>query len=386
MPRIAVFPDGPLSWYVRKGEIKAGYYNPADLFDRVLIVSPALEEAPLDKIRTMGGDATVTLHPSGWMSRWSKRRFLDLRGFLEGELDRLMPVLADFRPDAIRGYSPQIQSWLAVHAAERLGVPAVVSLHADFDRDIRARLLHDRQWRPFVAQTILGRVVEPDVLRRADAVICVYRFIRRYAEKKGARRVEVIHNRVDTDRFRPAAHRPDRPFTVLIVSRLDPDRDPSNVVRAMASLSGRLRIVGDGPLAGAIRRLGDRLGMGARLEMSPAVPHGEIDHEYRNADAYAASNQHGGVTIPVLEAMASGLPVVAARTASDPFPDLVSEVGIFVDNTAEGFARALRQLQEDPGLRARLGASGRALMERMGANAMAPREAHLYRELMASKT
>lgn len=384
MPRIAVFPDGPLANTVRKGEVKAGYYNPADLFDRVMIVDPTAEDIPVERIRAMGGAAEVTFHPSGWKSRFSWRHALRLRRFLEAELDALMPALSAFRPDVVRGYSSQMQSWLAVHAAARLGIPSVVSLHADLDRDVRGLQLRDRRWLVLLKNSVLGLLVEPDVIGSADAVICAYRFLTAYATKKGARRIEVIYNRVDTDRFRPGPDRASAPFTVLVVSRLDPDKDPSNVLRAMAAVDGRLRIIGDGVLAGQLRREAAALGMTDRVELIPSVPHSRIDEEYRKADAYAAAYRVGGVSIPVLEAMASGLPVVAARTSWEPTPELVSEVGLIVDNDAASFAGALRRLKEDRVLRDRLGRMGRELVSRIDARAMAEREAALYRELIAA--
>lgn len=385
MASLVVFPDAPLLTTLKKGEVKAGYYNPDNLFDRVLVVSPADEVVPADRIRAMVGKAELSFYASGWTSRFSMRTFPALRGFLRTELERMLPTLRAFAPDATRGYGPQIPSWFAVHAAKQLGIPSVVSLHADYDRDVRGLLLRDRRWRPFVAHTLLKYLVEADVITNADAIICVYRFIIPYAEKRKAHRIEVIYNRVDTNRFRLAASRAGQPFTVLIVSRLDIDKDPSNVVRAMASTEGRLRIVGDGPLGTSLRDLAASLGIADRVEFVPTIHHSGIHEAYRDADVYAAVYRLGGVSIPALEAMASGLPVVAARTEWEPAPELVSDVGMVVDNTPQGFAAAFGTLRDDAERRAALGRQGRELLTNISGVEMGKREAALYQELIARK-
>src|SRR5207249_7890024 len=109
----------------------------------------------------------------------------------------------------------------------------------------------------------------------ATVVVCAYRFLTEYARRHGARRIEVIYNRVDTRRFAPRRS-PDGPFTVITVGRLDPDKNPTNIIRAMTRVDGRLLVVGDGVLSQDLRALVGSIGISDRVDFRPMVPHGQI--------------------------------------------------------------------------------------------------------------
>jgi glycosyltransferase involved in cell wall biosynthesis len=379
-----VFPLNPLAATVRKGEVKDRYFNPSSYFGAVLIVDPGSQVAN-EAVASTVGSARLEIVGSEWSNRLSWRRFGRLSAFLDDELERLMPRLQTFGPDATRGYGPQISGWLAVRASQRLGVPSVISLHADYDRDVRALLLQDGNYRRWLANLMLDRVVERETVAHATVVICAYRFLIPYAQRRAARRIEVIYNRVDTRRFAPHAP-PVGPFSVLTVGRLDPDKDPSNIIRAMTRVDGRLMVVGDGVLGPRLRELTRSLGLEAHVEFRPVVPHARVHEVYASAHVYATAYRLGGVAIPVLEAMASGLPVVAARSQWEPDPEIVGEVGLPVDNDPAAFAEALERLRGDPSLRTSLAERGRRRALDLDGAKMEEREAALYRELIGDRT
>src|SRR2546428_10917495 len=150
----------PLGASLRKGEIKARYFNPNDLFDAVQIVCPGSDEIAEEHLQTTVGAAKIDLLITGWLDRMSWRQFARLRAFLGDELERMLPRIKAAQPDVVRSYSTQMQGWLAVHAAKRLGVPSVISVHADYDRDVRQLLLRSGKLRAFAANEILARLVE----------------------------------------------------------------------------------------------------------------------------------------------------------------------------------------------------------------------------------
>ena len=381
--RLTVFPADPVSAYVAKGELKPRYFNPQGLFGSLQVISPVSVEADLHHIQFLAGAADVDLVTSGWLDRMSWRRFAGLRRFLDREFERVFPRVATFDPQVVRAYTPQLQGWLAMKCAQRLRVPLVVSVHANFDYDVRADALRRREFRLYASNWLQERLVERDTLRSADLVIAAYEWPARYARRMGARRVEVVYNRVDTTRFEPSSARPPSRFTVLSVGRLLPERNPQALVRAMVGFDGDLHLVGDGPLLGPLRRLARSLGVADRVRFTPRVPNAEIHHTYAQAHAYAHATRYGGVHIPIIEAMAAGLPLVVPQPRWEASPELVSDIALVVPNEPAGFRDAFLCLKRDEPLRRELGERGRRRALEVDGSKMEAREAELYRSLFA---
>jgi len=174
----------------------------------------------------------------------------------------------------------------------------------------------------------------------------------------------------------------------VTVARLRPPKDVMTLVRAIALLppgSARATVVGDGPeradLAEEVRRLGVEGAVdlvGEREDVADLLA---------AADVFALPTLSEGLPMSVLEAMAAGLPVVAA--AAGGVPELVEDgqTGILVPpGRPDALAAALGRLAADPALRRRLGGAGRRRAE-AHFDIEACRRAHvdLYRELLAAR-
>ena len=113
------------------------------------------------------------------------------------------------------------------------------------------------------------------------------------------------------------------------------------------------------------------------------MPNSEIQTYYQQADVVAMATHHEGFCIPVLEAMAAGLPVVASSTA--PIPEVLGGTGLIVNNEPAAFTQALASLQQDPEHCRALGAAARKRAEDLDGKLMEQREARLYEVLMDCK-
>jgi rhamnosyl/mannosyltransferase len=159
------------------------------------------------------------------------------------------------------------------------------------------------------------------------------------------------------------------------------------LVRAMRGVDGRLLIAGDGPLRGVLERTAAELGLGDRVTLLGAVP--DLRPYYHAADVFALPSvaRSEAFGIVQMEAMACGLPVV--NTALDtgvPFvsPDGVTGVTI-PPADPDALADVLTRLLDDPALRARLGAAGRARVAgELSAGTMARRTLDLYRAVASA--
>ena len=119
-------------------------------------------------------------------------------------------------------------------------------------------------------------------------------------------------------------------------------------------------------LAGVDRGVGDRLAALAADKGGPdaiirlgAVPESTLRALYHGAAALVYPSRYEGFGLPLVEAMASGTPVLASRAAS--IPEVVGESGILLDpDEPQRWADAIVQVMTDPMLRARLRTAGRA--------------------------
>ncbi len=175
-----------------------------------------------------------------------------------------------------------------------------------------------------------------------------------------ARKLQVICNGVDTARFHVAADTDAHTaLTFIAVGRLQPVKDPLNVLQAFARICRlrpqadlRLRVLGDGPLLDDCRRYCEAQQLGDRVEL-PGASH-DVAGELRRADVFVLGSQAEGISNTVLEAMASGLPVVATRVGGNSELVAENETGFLVpahDHAA--LAAAMLRYVDDPVLRQR---------------------------------
>ena len=113
------------------------------------------------------------------------------------------------------------------------------------------------------------------------------------------------------------------------------------------------------------------------------MPNSEIQTYYQQADVVAMATHHEGFCIPVLEAMAAGLPVVASFTAL--IPEVLGGTGLIVNNEPAAFAQVLASLRKDPEHCRALGAEARKHAEDLDGKFMEQREAKLCEVLMDRK-
>lgn len=380
MRRLCVFPNDPLEAYLRKGEVKNRYFNPCNLFDEVHAITLAERDIDPTAVQEVAGTARLFIHAVGDISLRTLPRLTAYR-------QRVLEVLGRIRPNVIRAYNPLFAGWLAVSCAKALNVPSVVSIHGNYDKDVRrlywleGRLLH------FLKYSMFAFTTEPYVLRSADKVIGAYEFPVEYARRYGARDVTVIYNRVDLERFAPVPKDDSSgALRILTVGRLDPEKNHACLIRSLASSSGlRLRIIGDGKQYATLSRLTQRLKLEDRVEFIRSVPHREIHREFQQADVFAVATRYGGIHIPVLEAMAQGLPVVVPKPRWEHEPELVAGSALVVENTPDAFRQAFLRLRDDAALRFKLGALARQRILPLGGAVMEMRERQVYEEVLAQR-
>jgi glycosyltransferase involved in cell wall biosynthesis len=244
-------------------------------------------------------------------------------------------------------------------ACTRLRLPLIVHFHGF---DVHSRGVLERHGDRY-----------PALFEKAAALIGVSRPMCDALEALGAPPGKVHHlpNGVDAERFSGAA--PDRAEPVfLAVGRFVEKKAPQLTIAAFASLHSRrtgaqLRMIGSGDLLNACEDLAVGLGLREAVSFLGAQPHDVVAEEMQRARAFvqhsivAADGDSEGMPVAILEACASGVPVVSTRHAGIPEVVVDGETGFLVaERDVEAMASRMEQLVDDPALAASLGRAGRA--------------------------
>jgi glycosyltransferase involved in cell wall biosynthesis len=153
---------------------------------------------------------------------------------------------------------------------------------------------------------------------------------------------------------------PDGAFVIGIVARLSPVKNHSLLISAAAHLERRIHLVlvGDGPSRAALEKLAQQMGLADRVHFAGEVVSRENLHQYFDVSVLCSTSE--GFPNSVLEAMAAARPVIATPVGGVTEAITDGSTGILVSvNDLEGLVHALRRLQSDTHLRAKLGDAAR---------------------------
>jgi colanic acid/amylovoran biosynthesis glycosyltransferase len=184
-------------------------------------------------------------------------------------------------------------------------------------------------------------------------------------------KVEVIHCGIDPATFRPAQRPTDGPLRIIAIGTLHEVKGQIHLIEACRLLAERglaftCRFIGDGPDRQALERRVAELDLGDRVTFPGRLTSDAVAAALAEADVLAAPSvptrggKREGIPVVLMEAMATGLPVIASRLSG--IPELVTDGvdGLLVPPGEDvALADALARLAEDPALRAQLGAAGR---------------------------
>jgi len=214
-----------------------------------------------------------------------------------------------------------------------------------------------------------ARLVMRVAMGPADRVVAVWEAgCRALADVLGPQRVSLVDNGVDTDRFRPATPA-DRVPRVLYVGLLTARKGVLDLVSASRMLADEgleheLLLLGGNPDEGPHAAEPVRAAAAGRATLLGTRPPDQMPAAYAEGDVFCLPSWWEAMPLAVLEAMASGLPVVATD---------VGDVARLVEDGVSGYvvparspqqlAGALRKLLDDPDLRRRMGQAGRRRAE-----------------------
>jgi glycosyltransferase involved in cell wall biosynthesis len=290
-------------------------------------------------------------------SRWSNLYL----AFIPRQL-QIAKLVREIRPDLIHAH------FIAKYGFHLPGIrfrPTIVSAWGD---DIlilprKSRLIHHFTKKVLTSSSLIYAVSQ-DIRSRIIADFGI-----------PAHRVRFLPFGIDTDLFTTgeAPENRDDPTIRLFSNRgFFPVYDNETLIRGFAkACSGdpRLHLIlkGEGPDEQKIRELAEDLRVTDRITFRKKTAYSEVPRDYRNADIFITTSVSDGTPVSVLEAMASGLPVIATSVGGIPEWVVDSVTGLLIETgSPDQVAAAILTLARDPELRKHLGAAARETVVKNG--------------------
>ncbi|MFF5259030.1 glycosyltransferase family 4 protein [Actinomadura viridis] len=249
----------------------------------------------------------------------------------------------------------------------RLDLPLVTSIHHPISVDRRIELeaarglrqrLGKRRWYGFVAmQAQVARRIGPVLTVSESSKVDIVKDF-----KVDPRDIEILPLGVDTRIFHPRGER--TPGRIVAMASADaPIKGVDVLLRAVAKVATErdVHVVvvsrprEDGPTARLVRELA----LGDRVRFVNGVGDQELGELLASAEIAVVPSRYEGFSLPAVEHMASGTPLVASRAGA--LPEVVGDAGVLVPpGDVEELAATLRRLHDSPDERARMGEAGLA--------------------------
>lgn len=280
---------------------------------------------------------------------------------------KVAQILAKEQPDIIELASPYILPWSAFHHRRRTGCPVVGYYHADFpDAYVGAPVASVWGRGAGAAAQRAAEWYARQIYGRCDLTVTASPTFRRRLEELGVPRVEEVTLGVDLETFHPSRRDPrawhgvfegipDGP-TLIYCGRIDREKQVEVLVEAFkrlpVGLGARLCLMGEGPLRPTLTEQAKSIpGLAVRTYEPDRM---SLARLMASADLYVTAGPYETFGLSVLEAQASGLPVVGV--AAGALPDRVpAGLGALVPvGDAAAMAAAITdQLAWDPRARGR---------------------------------
>ncbi len=253
------------------------------------------------------------------------------------------------KPDIILAHSSIWAGLVAAFIREKYEVPYVITEHRSrfIYNTEEAMRMFDPWFFPYLQEAFEGA---EKVITVSDAL---QPFIKQIAPGSATNLLS-IPNMVDIDFFVPASiPLPLKPFYFFSLANLIPLKGMDTLIEAFSMLAGkqkedfRLIIGGDGPERGKLEQLVERKSLAAKITFKGKLNRDQVASCMQSAHAFVLASQFEAFGVVFIEAMASGLPVIATR-AGGPESFIRESEGLLADpQNPEALALAMERLFEN---------------------------------------
>jgi len=311
---------------------------------------------------------------------------------------KVKKVIIEFNPDIVHVHHPFLLSSVAIMYGKKLGIPKILTLHTQYEQyayyvsPIPERVTHEA-----IKMIISNLAYKTDCITTPSA--SMKELIKGYGIKN---RIEVIPNAIHLISFREDdelkraeikkrynLNEDDK--IILFAGRVASEKSIDKIIKALAIIKKRsfgkekLLIVGDGTAMGELKQLARTLKVEEDVIFVGTVSYEEIKHYYKMAYVFTIASTTETFGIVTIEALASGVPVLAIKApgAVDILTDDLD--GLLVDNDVDKFANALEKIIREPELRERLSKGALKTSENYSIDKISESMLNLYQEVIEIK-
>ncbi|MCL1471754.1 glycosyltransferase family 4 protein [Argonema antarcticum] len=321
------------------------------------------------------GDKVLIFSPDYGVPEYKGAKIYGVPGFplpMYPELKMAVPrpaighALEEWKPDIIHVVNPAILGLAGLFYGKMLKIPLVASYHTHLPQYLQHYGLG-------MLEGLLWELLK-SAHNQADLNLCTSMAMVQELRSHGIERVDLWQRGVDTELFHPdlasremrshlSQGHPDSPL-LLYVGRLGAEKEIDRIKPVLEAIpDARLALVGDGPNREAL----EKLFAGTPTNFVGYLRGRELTSAYASADAFIFPSRTETLGLVLLEAMAAGCPVVAARSGG--IPDIVTDGinGYLFDPTDEqGAIVATQRLLANPEERETVRQNARQEAERWG--------------------
>lgn len=305
-------------------------------------------------------------------------------------------AITAFKPDIIHLHHPFVLSLPAIMYAAKLKIPKVLTIHTQYER-------YAYYVSP-IPHVITNEAIRRIIFNLSDKVDIITTpsqsmkdLIGNYKIKK---EVAVIPNAIDIDLFREKDEQeiallrkelqisPDD-IVILYLGRVSLEKNIDKIIKALAIIRDKkidnfkFIVVGDGTAVKQLNSLADSLGLTEKVKFVGAIEREKVRHYYQIGDIFSFSSTSETFGMVIIEALASGLPVLAVKApgAVDIITDGLD--GILVEDDVYQFAEQLENLIKNRELRQELSSNALQTVKRYSSDTISDQVLTLYEKLLS---
>jgi len=341
------------------------------------------------------GDQVLVICPDGGLTEHKGAKIYGVSAFplpLYPELKLALPrpaigmALAEFKPDVIHVVNPAVLGLGGLYYAKVMQIPLVASYHTHLPQYLQHYGLG-------MLEPVMWELIKANH-NQAQLNLCTSTAMVEELRGRGIERLDLWQRGVDTETFRPSlasedmrSHlsqgHPEGPL-LLYVGRLSAEKEIDRIKPVLESIPGaRLALVGDGPHRSAL----EKHFAGTPTHFVGYLTGEALGSAFASADAFIFPSRTETLGLVLLEAMAAGCPVVAARSGG--IPDIVTD-GVngylFDPRDEQGAIAATQRLLQEQTERETLRQNARAEAERWSWSAATCQLQQYYQSVVLSRS
>lgn len=341
------------------------------------------------------GDQVLVISPDGGLTEYKGAKIYGVSGFplpLYPELKLALPrpsigvALEKFKPDLIHVVNPAVLGLGGLYYAKTLQIPLVASYHTHLPQYLQHYGLG-------MLEPVMWELIKASH-NQAQLNLCTSTAMIEELRAHGVLNLDLWQRGVDTETFHPSlasqemrSHlsqgHPESPL-LLYVGRLSAEKEIERIKPVLEAIpNSRLALVGDGPHRSAL----EKHFAGTSTHFVGYLTGKQLGSAFASSDAFVFPSRTETLGLVLLEAMAAGCPVVAARSGG--IPDIVTDGAngyLFDPADEQGAIAATQRLLEQQDERETLRHNARQEAERWGWAAATRQLQNYYRAVVLSES